>query len=111
MTSSFASVFIVDDGFRLSGEVALGVDAPLPPLSGFLSRSFIESTGAGEEYFGTDLPPSMVSSNEMARSSHGRGGPVFDRLPPRRFLMPLSTYKYAFYSQAVDGQSTNTHIL
>lgn len=109
--SSFTSFLTTDDGFRLSGEAALGVDVPLVPPSCFLSRSFIESAGAGGEYFGTDFPPSMISSNVMARSSHGRRGAIFDRLPPRRFLVPLSTYKCAFYSLAVTARLKITHIV
>jgi hypothetical protein len=111
IASSFASVFTADCGFCLSGEAALGVDFPLPPPSGFLSRSFIPSAGDGEGYFCVDFPPSMVLSNAIARDSHGGRGAVFDCLPPRRFLMPFSTYKRTFYSLAVTAQSTITHIV
>lgn len=108
--SSFVSVLIADVGFCLSGEAALGVDPPLPPPSGFLSRSFIPSTGAGDVYFCADFPPSMVLSNETARSNHGGGDAVFDCLPPRRFLILFSTYRSTFYSIAMT-QYAITHIV
>jgi len=111
MLSSPASILIVGDGFCLSGEFVLGVDLPLPPPSGFLSRSFIPSAGAGEEYFCTDFPPSMVLRDAMARSNHGGRGAVFDCLPPRRLLIPFSTYEGTFYSPAMMTQSTITHIV
>lgn len=88
---SFTSVLSTEGGSRLFGEASLGVDFPLVPPSGFLSRSFIARAGAGQEYFGTDFPPSMVLSNAVARSSHGGRGMVFDCLPPRRFLVAVST--------------------
>ena len=109
--SSFTSVLTADGGFRLSGEVALGVEFPLTPPSRPLSRSFIASAGAGEEYFGTDLLPSIALSKVMARSNHGGRGAVFDCLPPRRFFLPFSTYKCAFQSLVVTAQSTSTHIV
>ena len=99
MVSSFTPVFTADCGFCLSGEAALGMDFALPEPSGFLSRSFIPSAGAGEEYFCKDFPPSMVLSNAMARSNHGGRGAVFDCLPPRRFLIPFSTCERTFHSQ------------
>ena len=88
---SFASVLKTKDGSCLSGDAPLGVDFPLVPPSGFFSRSFIERTGAGQEYFGTGLAPYMVLSNTVVRSSHGGTGVVFDCLPPRRFLVAFST--------------------
>lgn len=94
--SSSVTALIADDGFRLLGEAALGVDLPLAPPSGFLSRSFIPIAGAGQGCFGADFPPSMVLINAMAWSNHGGRGAAFDCLPPRRFLMPFSTYKRAF---------------
>jgi len=111
MVSSFTSTFIADCGFCLSGEAALGVDFPLPPPSCFLSRSFIPSVGAGGEYFCGDFPPSMVLSNATERDNHGGSGAVFDCLPPRRFLIPFSTYKHKFHSPAATAQSTITHIV
>ena len=36
---------------------------------------------------------------------------MFDCLPPRRFLMPFSTYKRMFYSLAVTAQSRITHVV
>ena len=95
--SSFTSAFVVDCGFCLSGEAVHDVDFPLPPPSGFLSRSFIPSAGAGGEYFCGDFPSSMVLSNATARDNHGGCGAVFICLPPRRFLIPFSTYEPKFY--------------
>lgn len=92
---SLVSVLTLEGCSCLSGEGSLGVDFPLAPPSCFLSRSFIVRTGAGWTYFGTDFPPPIVSSNAMARSSQGGRGAGFDCLPPRRFLMPLSTYRHA----------------
>jgi hypothetical protein len=109
--SSFSSVLITDDGFCLSGEASLGVDFPLAPPSCLLSRSFIESGGAGDEYFGADFAPSMALSNAMARSNHGGRGAVFDCLPPRRFLIPFSTYRNTFNSPARTEQPTSTHVI
>jgi hypothetical protein len=110
IVTSFASVLAAGGSSRLSGEASLGVDRPLAPPSCFLSRSFITG-GAGQEYFGTDFPPSMVLSNAMARSSHEGRGVEFDCLPPRRFLIPFSTYKYAFHFPGLTAQSATTHII
>lgn len=108
MVSSFVSILTADDGFCFSGEPSLGVDFPLAPPSCFFPRSLIESTGTGEEYFGTDFPPSMVLSDVIARSNHGGRGAVLDCLPPCRFLIPFSTYKSAI-SAPTSHRTTQNH--
>jgi hypothetical protein len=65
----------------------------------------------GDEYFCADFPPSMVLSNATARSNHGGRGVVFDCLPPRRFLIPFSTYRSTFHVPAIAEESANTHVI